>query len=72
MFALLEWLSRLLLPVTSRSAVAEFGPTVATRYPELANYTDAQLYAADRGELLAEILCERAAREAPVRKVVTR
>ncbi|MCP2325649.1 hypothetical protein HDA40_004156 [Hamadaea flava] len=28
---------------TGRSAVAEFGPTIATRYPELAELTDREL-----------------------------
>ncbi|GGR78641.1 hypothetical protein GCM10010169_23530 [Micromonospora fulviviridis] len=46
---------------TTRSVVAEFGPTLATRYPELADYTDAELYARPTAEILAEIRAGRAA-----------
>ncbi|MEV1331516.1 hypothetical protein AB0J20_18285 [Micromonospora costi] len=46
---------------TTRSAAAEFGPTPATRYPELANYTDAELYARPTADVLAEIRAQRAA-----------
>lgn len=38
---------------TTRSMAAEFGPTPATRYPELAVYSDAELLA-DGERILAE------------------
>lgn len=44
----------------TRSMAAEFGPTPATRYPELQNYSDAELLARDRDDLIAEIEEERA------------
>jgi hypothetical protein len=40
---------------TGRSAVADYGPTPATRYPELARYRTAELMARPRAEVLAEI-----------------
>jgi hypothetical protein len=62
MFALLDWLSRRVAPVTVRSMSAEFGPPPAVRYPELALYSDAELYRRDRDDILAEIRALRAAR----------
>lgn len=50
---------------TTHSAVAEFGPTIATRYPELAGYSDAELYARPTAEILAEIRAQRAAANRP-------
>lgn len=44
---------------TIRSATAEFGPTPAVRYPELARYSNAELIAHNRDELLAQIRRER-------------
>lgn len=46
---------------TTRSMAAEFGPTFATRYPELARYSDLDLIRRDRAELIAEIEAGRAA-----------
>lgn len=40
---------------TTRSATAEFGPTLAVRYPELARYSDAELYSRPLADILAEI-----------------
>ena len=40
---------------TTRSMAAEFGPTWATRFPELANYTDHELIRADIATLVARI-----------------
>ncbi|MET7752580.1 hypothetical protein [Micromonospora sp. NPDC005367] len=50
---------------TTRSAAAEFGPTLATRYPELAGYTDAELYARPIADILAEIRAQRVAADRP-------
>jgi hypothetical protein len=60
MFAFLEWLCVRLLPITERSMAAEFGPPPAVRYPELAAYSDAELYRRGRDEILAEIKARRA------------
>ena len=47
---------------TVRSAAQEFGPPPGAKYAiELARYTDAQLLAADRDELLREVRAYRAA-----------
>ena len=46
---------------TVRSMAAEFGPTPATRYPELAEYSDRALIERDTRGLLAEIEAQRAA-----------
>ncbi|MEU7807884.1 hypothetical protein AB0B18_15670 [Micromonospora chalcea] len=54
---------------TTRSAAAEFGPTLATRYPELAAYSAGELLARPTSEILAEI---RAARAAARPKELTR
>ena len=52
---------------TVRSATAEFGPPPGARYAvELSRYTDAQLLAADRDQVLAEV---RAYRQAVARIV---
>ena len=52
---------------TVRSAAAEFGPPPGARYAvELSRYTDAQLLAADRDQVLAEV---REYREAVARIV---
>lgn len=56
---------------TTRSMAAEFGPTLASRYPELLDYTDEELIHRDRDELLAEIEARRAAL-ARVREEVAR
>lgn len=40
---------------TVRSATAEFGPTLAARYPELARYSDAELMTRPLADILAEI-----------------
>jgi len=50
---------------TVRSASVEFGPTPATAYPELLDYTDAELMRRDRDEILAEIRQRRAALARP-------
>lgn len=44
---------------TTRSMAAEFGPTLASRYPELADYPDAELIRRPVGEVLAEIRARR-------------
>lgn len=62
MFALLDWVSRRVAPVTVRSMAAEFGPPPAVRYPELALYSDAELYRRGRDEIIAEIKALRATR----------
>ena len=41
--------------VTGRSMAAEFGPTWASRYPELAQRSDAELITRDIREIVAEI-----------------
>lgn len=45
---------------TTRSMAAEFGSTLATRYPELADFTDAELIRRPVGDVLAEIQHRRA------------
>ncbi|XTZ17027.1 hypothetical protein ACQSSU_06520 [Micromonospora echinospora] len=45
---------------TTRSAAAEFGPPPAARYPELADYSDAELMSRPIAEILAEIETSRA------------
>jgi hypothetical protein len=50
--------------VTGRSATAEFGPPPAVSYPELRRFTDSELLAVDRDELLATLRRERASRSA--------
>lgn len=55
MFALMEAISRRLFPVTVRSAAAEFGPPPAVKYPELALYSDSELYRRPTAEILAEV-----------------
>lgn len=57
---------------TGRSAVVEFGPTVATRYPELADYPDEQLLTRPLAELVAEIEQRRARLAAADRQEVRR
>lgn len=49
---------------TTRSMSREYGPTLAARFPELADYSDGELMSRPVGELVAEILAERAARQA--------
>ena len=47
---------------TVHSMAAEFGPPPGARYAvELSRYTDAQLLAADRDQVLAEVRAYRAA-----------
>lgn len=46
--------------ITGRSMAAEFGPTWATRYPELAQRSDAELITRDIREIVAEIEALRA------------
>lgn len=41
--------------ITTRSMAAEFGPTLATRYPELAQRSDWELLTRDIREIVAEI-----------------
>ncbi|QSB14577.1 hypothetical protein JQS43_24405 [Natronosporangium hydrolyticum] len=49
---------------TTRSMMAEFGPPPAARHPELARYSDAELY--ERGaELVAELDAATAAGRRP-------
>ena len=45
-----------------RSAAAEFGPPPAARYPELSTYSDLELVARTRADILAEVRARRAAR----------
>jgi hypothetical protein len=57
---LVDLLDRLLMlfggKTTTRSATAEYGPPPGAVYrDQLARYTDAQLYARDRSEILAEV-----------------
>lgn len=40
---------------TTRSMAAEFGPTLASRYPELADYSDVELMRADLATLVEHI-----------------
>lgn len=42
-------------PVTGRMASEDFGPTLITRYPTLAAYSDAELIRLNRDDILAEI-----------------
>jgi|ADGO01.1.fsa_nt_gi hypothetical protein len=47
--------------ITTRSMAAEFGPTLATRYPELAQRSDWELLVRDLREVVAEIEALRTA-----------
>lgn len=49
--------------ITSRSMAQEFGPTIASKYPELANYSDAELLRADIAAIVKHI--ERMRRRNP-------
>lgn len=44
----------------TRSMAQEFGPTDATRFPELLRYSDRELIRRSRADLIAEIEDERA------------
>ena len=44
---------------TVRSMAAEYGPTLATRYPELAQRSDHELITRDLQEVVAEIEARR-------------
>lgn len=45
--------------ITTRSMVDEYGPTWATRYPELAERSDWELLARDIRDIVAEIEARR-------------
>lgn len=47
---------------TTRSMRAEFGPLPAERWPELADYSEAELMRRPLAEVIAEIEARRAAR----------
>jgi hypothetical protein len=51
---------------TGRSMVAEHGPTLATRYPELGEISDAELIARRTADVTAELEARRAERAALV------
>lgn len=46
--------------ITTRSMAAEFGPTLATRYPELAERSDWELCIRDLRDIVTEIEARRA------------
>lgn len=53
-----------LAKTTTRSMAAEFGPTWASRYPELAQRSDQELITRPLAEIITEIEAERAANAA--------
>lgn len=58
----LAWLYELVTGqpyTTTRSMAAEFGPTLATRYPELAERSDWELCTRDLRDIVAEIEARR-------------